>query len=965
MNRDEDNPRLSDRLKIEDWLDRFEQAFANNPQLDVQAFLQQVEPKFQSHIEKEIEKIVLKTSEISEADAAGTRVFDDSQSISEVEFDNYGTIGQSIGPYKLLQKIGEGGMGTVFMAQQDEPVQRQVALKIIKLGLETKEVIARFEAERQALSLMDHPNIARVLDVGTTETGRPFFVMELVRGLPITRYCDERKLSLQQRLKLFRSICSGVHHAHQRGIIHRDLKPSNILIAEYDHEVVPKIIDFGLAKAMNRRLTDKTMFTQLGQVVGTFAYMSPEQSKMNQLDVDTRTDIYSLGVILYELITGTTPFERKRLRSEAIDQVLKIIREEDPPAPSLRLSTVDSMPEVAACRQIKPDRFRGTVRGELDWIVMKALDKERARRYDSASNFGLDVERYLNGDPVDAAPPSYTYRIRKFVRRNKAAVITSTLVLLALIIGFIGTAIGLVQANNARNDSIAAQKKSEERRQRTREALELMSGTMLEEWLLSQDEVKPQHREFLRKILEYYIDFANDSTENFETSLLVAAAHLRVGDINDLLGESEKALEAYTQSQSILSNLSPNSDQLLECESLHARTLQKIGILHKRTGNRPSALKFFAKARQLIDELSRNHPESVALQAERIHLGYLVARVHMANQDYGKAIPMFDDQIAQLRKLKTGADDRSIDYKLSQTLQNLALCYRREKRQKDAIASYEEGISILESLLKVNPDNKQYRWQLSVLINDLGVLHKHEKRYEIAEEFYERAMLIRRGLFAENPNSTEFATLLSGSYLNLGNLCRILKRGNKASQHYHQGISISEKILARDPQDVRPRIFARNMYEGLAEEQILKEDFESSLKSWEASIAHNSPEFSLGNPFFDARLPLRRAYVLAKLDRIATAISLTDRILSESEDQVLGEARYCAASVYTAAYEEEMDVQKRKQYALTAIELLGKSIEDNEAYSGPKGTDWTNDPEFDSIRDHPEFAKLDDIEPKK
>ncbi len=293
--------------------------------------------------------------------------------------------GSLIGPFKLLQQIGEGGMGSVYMAEQIEPVERRVALKIIKPGMDTKTVIARFEAERQALAMMDHPNIAKVLDVGTTNSGRPYFVMELVRGVPITQYCDEHQLTPRQRLELFLPVCQAVQHAHQKGIIHRDIKPSNVLVAEYDDRPVPKIIDFGLAKAMEKRLTAKTMFTEFGQIVGTPDYMSPEQAKLNQMDIDTRSDIYSLGVLLYELLSGNTPFDRQRMRSAAFDELLRIIREEEPPKPSQRLSTVDTLPSIAANRHITPAELTRQLSGELDWIVMKTLEKDRARRYDTAN----------------------------------------------------------------------------------------------------------------------------------------------------------------------------------------------------------------------------------------------------------------------------------------------------------------------------------------------------------------------------------------------------------------------------------------------------------------------------------------------------------------------------------------------------------------------------------------------------
>ena len=342
--------------------------------------------------------------------------------------------GTLIGPYKLLEQIGEGGMGTVWMAQQTEPVRRVVAVKLIKPGMDSKQVLARFEAERQALALMDHPNIARVLDGGTTDAGRPYFVMDLVKGVPITKYCDEHHLTPRQRLELFLPVCLAVQHAHQKGIIHRDIKPSNILVAQYDGRPVPKVIDFGVAKAAGQQLTEQTLVTGFGNIIGTLEYMSPEQAELNQLDIDTRSDIYSLGVVLYELLTGSTPLDKKQLKQAAFAELLRIIREQEPQKPSTRLSSTDELPSVAAQRHTEPAKLTKLVRGELDWIVMKALEKDRNRRYETANSFAMDIQRYLADEAVQACPPSYRYRLRKFARRNRRVVATGSAVGLAALV---------------------------------------------------------------------------------------------------------------------------------------------------------------------------------------------------------------------------------------------------------------------------------------------------------------------------------------------------------------------------------------------------------------------------------------------------------------------------------------------------------------------------------------------------
>ncbi len=368
-------------------------------------------------------------------------------------------VGTRIGNYKLLEKIGEGGGGAVYMADQEKPVRRRVALKIIKLGMDTKSVIARFEAERQALAMMDHPNIARVLAAGATETGRPYFVMELVRGFKITEYCDANNLDTTQRLNLFTQVCQAIQHAHQKGVIHRDIKPSNILVTLHDGVPVPKVIDFGIAKATATPLTEKTLFTAYAQIIGTPAYMSPEQAEMSGLDVDTRADIYSLGVLLYELLTGRTPFDPKQLLQSGVDEMRRTLREREPQKPSTILTTLqnDELTAAARHRHAEPPRLISQLKGDLDWIVMKALEKDRKRRYETANALALDIQRYLNNEPVVARPPSRMYRLQKLVRRNQAVFASGVAITLVLICGLAVSTWLFLREREARKRAVAAE----------------------------------------------------------------------------------------------------------------------------------------------------------------------------------------------------------------------------------------------------------------------------------------------------------------------------------------------------------------------------------------------------------------------------------------------------------------------------------------------------------------------------
>ena len=693
--------------------------------------------------------------------------------------------GTMIGPYKLLQQIGEGGMGTVFMAEQTEPVKRKVALKIIKAGMDSKQVIARFEAERQALAMMDHVNIARVFDGGTTGepgrvsagsargadatllAGRPYFVMELVHGVPITKYCDDNHLTPRQRLELFVPVCNAIQHAHQKGIIHRDVKPSNVMVTLYDGKPVPKAIDFGVAKAIEQKLTERTLFTQYGTMVGTFEYMSPEQAEMSALGVDTRSDIYSLGVLLYELLTGSTPLTHKRMKEAAYTEILRIIKEEEPPKPSTRLSeSKDSLPSISAQRHTEPAKLTKLVRGELDWIVMKALEKDRSRRYETANGFAMDVQRYLADEPVQACPPSAGYRFRKFTRRHKGPVLAASLILLALVGGVIGTTWGLIRAeqhrlvverqrNELAEHNQALQTAHERERllnERARQAIETVTSEAAIEQLTREPELRLEQKDFLDKMIQYYAESAQEEAATEEERTRQARAYHRMGRLNQVLGRDKDSENAYRRAVPLFQQLAADFPTRPEFRQELASSLNLLGVLLLATGRLTEAESAKIEGLAILKQLAADFPN---------------------RPEFRQALAGFHQNLGHLLHV-TG-------------------------RLTEAESAQAEALAIRKQLAADFPADPILRRALAMSHNSLGWLFQDTKRLEKAESAYRDAVTLQKQAVADFPNRPAFRLELAKYTFNLGNVLRDTKRPKEAEAAHAEALAIFNQLVAEFP----------------------------------------------------------------------------------------------------------------------------------------------------------------------
>lgn len=666
--------------------------------------------------------------------------------------------GITIDRYKLVELLGEGGFGTVFLADQKKPVSRQVALKIIKLGMDTHQVIARFEAERQALAMMNHPNIAKVFDAGATANGRPYFVMELVKGIPITQYCDRNKLGISGRLALFQKVCSAVQHAHQKGIIHRDIKPSNVLVSDVGGEAAPKVIDFGIAKATNQRLTEKTIFTQQSTFIGTPEYMSPEQAEITELDIDTRSDIYSLGVLLYELLSGATPFDGKKLRSAGYGEIQRIIREDEPPLPSTKAHSLgESLMEIAASRRQRGSQLVKQLKGELDWIIMKCLEKDRTRRYETANGLSRDLERYLVNEPVAASPPSRIYRLRKLMVRNRAAFAAGIAMVLLLSAGIIGTSIGMARAIRAEKEAVSEAAKSDQ------------VATFLTDMLAGVGPSASRGRD-TAMLEEIMLETQEKISEELKTQPEVEGIiRSFLGTTYFDLGEFEKAKEQFKNARDLF-------------EAAHGGQHTDLAMQYSNLGMTHGALQEFEASEKLYRE---------ALAMRLLLFGDInkdVAdnKMNLANMlvsvgRYGEAEPLLREALEVLPE--TGGKE---DGQVATCLNSLGNLMQHLGRLDEAGPFYNQALAMHSETLGVD-----HPFTITDMAN-LAWLYYNQGKYKQAETQFGAAAEIARRVYGDrHPNLVENIKGQASCQQKLGNF-------DEAGALYREAWDMASEIFGAD-----------------------------------------------------------------------------------------------------------------------------------------------------------------------
>jgi tetratricopeptide (TPR) repeat protein len=662
--------------------------------------------------------------------------------------------------------------------------------------------------------MMDHPNIAKVLDGGLTHDRRPFFVMELVNGLPLTKFCDEARLGIRERLELFTPICQAVQHAHQKGIIHRDLKPSNILVTIVDGKGVPKVIDFGVAKATSGRLTDESLSTQFGAVIGTLEYMSPEQAGFSGVDIDTRADIYSLGVILYELLTGLKPLDAKRLRQAAFTEMIRVIKEEEPSKPSTRLSTDASAPSLAALRLSEPKRLAALLRGELDWVVMKCLEKQRDRRYETASGLARDIQRYLANEVVEARPPSAKYRLQKFVRRNRAAVTTAVVVSLAIVAGAGLATWQAIRATNAEAQSRLDRDRAEESFRQARAAVDDYFTTVSESKLLKVPGLKPLRKDLMDRALKYYQEFVKQRDGDPLVMGELGRTYYRIARITSFLAQSEESQKAYEKALQAYEGLVQAHPEEARYQTDLAIVCNDLGNVLRARGRREEALRIHRRGQAIRAKLAEAHPELLRYQNELsksyANVGYIMRELNQdaeALESLEKALAINQRILAAqpgsleiptdlgnfFNTLDAVRDDMARDQNM------LGHILAHMGRHADALAAHEKAVAIGEQMVSESPTDDDYANLLGLSYNSLGFRLNVAKQHERALRCYERGRELFKIIVDRNPTLPGFVSSMAWEDLMIGATLGYLGRDAEALEHTRAAVAIQERLAAEHP----------------------------------------------------------------------------------------------------------------------------------------------------------------------
>ena len=714
---------------------------------------------------------------------------------------------QAIPGFHLLQRLGEGGMGEVFEAEQLEPVRRRVALKLIKRGMESKEVLARFDSERQALALMSHPNIAQVYDAGTTTDGRPYFVMEHVQGVPVTQYCDTNRLTTNERLDLFTQICDGVQHAHHKGVIHRDIKPSNVLVKIQDSKPVPKIIDFGVAKAIAQRLTEQSVFTAIGEFIGTPEYMRPEQAEMTELDIDTRTDVYSLGVVLYEMLVGAQPFDARELRQAGFSEMRRKIREDEPPRPSVRLSGLGEKSTTAAeNRRIEPSTLAKQLHGDLDWITMKAIEKDRTRRYGSPGELAFDIDRHLRHEPVLAGPPSATYRVKKFVRRHTLGVAAGAFVVLALILGVAGTTVGMIRARTAEQTA-------------SREA---ETATQISDFLTGLFEVSDPSEAKGETITAREI--LDQGAERIRTTL--TDQPLVQARLMSTMGWVYVSLGLYDTAQELLEEaLAIHEAELPPDHPDVAGSLNKLGEAHRKRAEYDQAWPLYERALAIREEAFGPESEEVGAVLNNMAL------VLVSKGEYEEASSVYERVLA-IDRQTLGPDDPE----LASSLSNIAILHIRKGEFDEARALFERALEIREKAYGSD------HLLVAASLDNLGGVLSETGNYHDALPYFERAVAIKETVLGpDHPK-------LAGTLGNLGKVLRRLGEYDRVRAVLERASAIYREALGPDHPDYA------NSLNDLAIFFASTDDLESAGPYFEEALAVRERAFGPDHPVVAASL---------------------------------------------------------------------------------------------------------------